>query len=82
MGRFGRNGLRRLPVDASDFTRASFCRPMTPMLEEITACTRPASTSLTASPVDFIGMCVICSPALARKAAIARCVALPLPAEA
>ncbi|MCY1306085.1 hypothetical protein D9M69_669800 [compost metagenome] len=69
-------------MEASSFTRASSWKPITPMLDEITACTRPASTSFTASPVDLVGMCVICSPAFARNDAIARCVALPLPAEA
>lgn len=33
-------------------------------------------------PVDFIGMCCICTPALARKDAMSSWVALPLPAVA
>ncbi|MNR20374.1 hypothetical protein D3C85_1372100 [compost metagenome] len=52
------------------------------MVAAVTAWTRPASSSVTASPVDFMGMCCICAPAAVRNEAMPRWEALPLPAEA
>jgi len=69
----GRKGLRTLRVEASGLARASLCSPITPMLDDVMACTRAAISSFTASPVDFIEMCVICGPGLASRRPCASC---------
>jgi hypothetical protein len=82
VGSSGRKRERCWPEYASSLTRGSFWKASMPMVAPVTSCTRPASSSVVASPVDFMGMCCSWMPACAASEAEARCEALPLPAEA
>lgn len=67
VGTSGKNLDRSAAVTAINLTRLSSLKPRATMLAEIVASERPVMTSITASPVDLVGMCSIFNPASPAK---------------